>query len=89
MYWVDVQVALGVTTLLTYVPVSLGAAHQANALALCSVALALLHSLRRPMGAAAPAARFFTPLAAAATVSVWVVVLRADEGAIRPQDAAH
>jgi len=75
------QVALGVTTLLTYVPVSLGAAHQANALALFSVALALLHSLRRPLGAATPAARLFTPLAAAATVGVWAVVLRADKGA--------
>ena len=89
MYRVGVQVALGVTTLLTYVPVSLGSAHQANALALFSVALALLHSLRRPMGAAMPAARFFTPLAAAATVGVWAVVLRADEAAPAPQHAAH
>ncbi len=42
------QVTLGITTLLTYVPVSLGAAHQAGALTLFTVVLGLLHSLRRP-----------------------------------------
>lgn len=40
------QVTLGISTLLTYVPVSLGAAHQAGALSLFTVSLALLHSLR-------------------------------------------
>lgn len=42
------QVTLGVATLLTYVPVTLGAAHQAGALTLFSVALVLLHTLRAP-----------------------------------------
>lgn len=83
----SVQVGLGVSTLLTYVPVSLGALHQANALVLFSAALALLHSLRSPLGAATPVARLFTPLAAAATVGVWAVVLRADEGATTPHPA--
>jgi hypothetical protein len=41
-------VTLGISTLLTYVPVSLGAAHQAGALTLFTVVLGLLHSLRRP-----------------------------------------
>eukprot|EP00238_Polyblepharides_amylifera_P001205 CAMPEP_0196571066 /NCGR_PEP_ID=MMETSP1081-20130531/1233_1 /TAXON_ID=36882 /ORGANISM="Pyramimonas amylifera, Strain CCMP720" /LENGTH=348 /DNA_ID=CAMNT_0041887827 /DNA_START=580 /DNA_END=1626 /DNA_ORIENTATION=+ len=40
------QVALGITTLLTYVPVSLGAAHQAGALTLMTFAVATLHSVR-------------------------------------------
>lgn len=42
------QVTLGITTLLYHVPVSLGSAHQAGALTLFSVALALLHALRAP-----------------------------------------
>lgn len=41
------QVSLGVATLLNHVPVSLGSAHQAGALTLFSVAVSLLHSLRR------------------------------------------
>lgn len=61
------QVALGIATLLTYVPVTLGSAHQAGALTLFSVALALVHSLRAvphvsPLGAAV---QFFTPAALA------------------------
>jgi cytochrome c oxidase assembly protein subunit 15 len=40
------QVALGITTLLLAVPVFLGAAHQAVAMLLFTVALTLLHSLR-------------------------------------------
>ena len=40
------QVALGITTLLLYVPVSLGAAHQAGAMVLWTVALGLIHSLK-------------------------------------------
>ncbi|KAG6542061.1 hypothetical protein Mapa_016525 [Marchantia paleacea] len=42
------QVSLGVSTLLMYVPVSLGSAHQAGALTLFTVVLTLLHALRRP-----------------------------------------
>ncbi|KAL3688242.1 hypothetical protein R1sor_014551 [Riccia sorocarpa] len=42
------QVTLGISTLLMYVPVSLGSAHQAGALTLFTVVLALLHTLRRP-----------------------------------------
>ena len=41
------QVTLGITTLMTYVPPSLGSAHQAGALTLFSLVLALMHSLRR------------------------------------------
>ena len=47
------QVALGVTTLLTHVPVSLGSAHQAGALSLFTISLALIHSLRPPTISAA------------------------------------
>lgn len=50
------QVTLGIATLLTYVPVSLGSAHQAGALTLFSIVIALMHSLRRPRQAAAVAA---------------------------------
>jgi len=41
------QVLLGITTLLTAVPVILGAAHQAVAMLLFTVALYLVHALRR------------------------------------------
>ncbi len=41
------QVALGITTLLMSVPVILGATHQAVAMVLFTVALYILHSLRR------------------------------------------
>jgi cytochrome c oxidase assembly protein subunit 15 len=41
------QVALGITTLLLAVPVILGAAHQAVAMLLFTVALYLVHALRR------------------------------------------
>ena len=40
------QVTLGITTLLLYVPVSIGACHQAGAMVLWTVALGLVHSLR-------------------------------------------
>ncbi|CAH8279831.1 unnamed protein product [Arabidopsis lyrata] len=43
-----VQVTLGVLTLLSYVPVSLGSAHQAGALTLLTLMLLLNHTLRRP-----------------------------------------
>jgi cytochrome c oxidase assembly protein subunit 15 len=69
-----VQVTLGVTTLLTYVPVSLGSAHQAGALTLFSVALALMYSVKRAPKLAslgAPAmARWLTPAAAASLLLV-------------------
>lgn len=40
------QVSLGIATLLTYVPVSLGSLHQTGALTLFTIILALLHTLR-------------------------------------------
>lgn len=46
------QVTLGISTLLLYVPVSLGVAHQAGALMLFTSVLALLHALRKPSPAA-------------------------------------
>jgi cytochrome c oxidase assembly protein subunit 15 len=42
------QVSLGIATLLSCVPVWLGAAHQAGALTLFSAAIVLLHTLRAP-----------------------------------------
>ncbi|MDJ0709295.1 MAG: COX15/CtaA family protein [Woeseiaceae bacterium] len=47
LHTVVLQVALGVTTLLMAVPVILGAAHQAVAMLLFTVALYLVHALRR------------------------------------------
>jgi len=41
-----VQIALGIATLLLVVPVALGTAHQAGALAVFTVAIALNHALR-------------------------------------------
>jgi cytochrome c oxidase assembly protein subunit 15 len=41
-----VQVSLGISTLIYFVPVPLAAAHQAGSLTLLSVALWLIHSLR-------------------------------------------
>ncbi|BAV32568.1 heme A synthase [Sulfuricaulis limicola] len=49
--WLVVQVGLGVATLVHVVPVSLGAAHQAGALVLFSLALHSLHTLRASRGA--------------------------------------
>lgn len=43
------QVTLGISTLLMYVPVSLGTAHQAGALTLFSIVLSLVHGVRRPL----------------------------------------
>lgn len=40
------QVGLGIATLLTYVPVSLGTAHQAGALTLFTLMLGLLYSIK-------------------------------------------
>jgi heme A synthase len=44
------QVGLGVATLLTYVPVSLGTAHQAGALTLFTIMLGLLYSIKPAPG---------------------------------------
>src|SRR4030066_1428716 len=43
--WLAVQVGLGIATLVYVVPVALGAAHQAGALVLFSLALYALHTL--------------------------------------------
>ncbi|XP_060185461.1 cytochrome c oxidase assembly protein COX15 [Lycium barbarum] len=42
------QVTLGISTLLSYVPVSLGTAHQAGALTLLTFMILLNHTVRRP-----------------------------------------
>ncbi|KAI5333975.1 hypothetical protein L3X38_024108 [Prunus dulcis] len=42
------QVTLGISTLLSYVPVELGTAHQAGALTLLTLIILLNHTLRRP-----------------------------------------
>ncbi|XP_062081373.1 cytochrome c oxidase assembly protein COX15-like [Humulus lupulus] len=42
------QVTLGISTLLSFVPVSLGSAHQAGALTLMSLMILLIHTLRKP-----------------------------------------
>lgn len=54
----NVQVALGITTLLYLVPVPLAAAHQAGSVMLLSAMVHLLITMRRP-GAAARAWRSF------------------------------
>jgi cytochrome c oxidase assembly protein subunit 15 len=41
------QVALGITTLLTYVPTALAASHQSGSLLLLSTAVWLTHELKR------------------------------------------
>ncbi|KAI4366219.1 hypothetical protein MLD38_022123 [Melastoma candidum] len=43
-----VQVILGISTLLSYVPVSLGSAHHAGALTLLTLMIMLNHTVRRP-----------------------------------------
>jgi cytochrome c oxidase assembly protein subunit 15 len=70
------QVALGVTTLLLYVPVPLGAAHQAGAMGVFTCVLGLLHALRpaAPSAAARLAARAAPPLGLAATAAAGYVV---------------
>ncbi|OOG25170.1 hypothetical protein B1C78_07065 [Thioalkalivibrio denitrificans] len=54
---VVVQVILGISTLLMYVPISLASAHQAWALVLFTVLLVLVHRLRQPVAAAHAEAR--------------------------------
>ncbi|KAL8142124.1 hypothetical protein V2J09_015156 [Rumex salicifolius] len=44
----SLQVTLGISTLLTYVPASLGTAHQAGALTLLTLMLLLTHTVRKP-----------------------------------------
>lgn len=70
------QVTLGITTLLTYVPVSLGAAHQAGALALFTGVLTLLHSVRpaNPSAAALAVSRLAPPVAVLATAAIAAAV---------------
>lgn len=73
------QVVLGISTLLTYVPPSLGTAHQAGALTLLTLALGLLHTLRRNPAHAVPMLRasqmqLGTPAALAAVAAVGIVV---------------
>lgn len=67
-----IQVTLGISTLLMYVPVSLGAAHQAGALSLFTISLALIHSLRShtltPFQIAL--SKYGTPAAAAVVVGL-------------------
>ncbi|CAM8952986.1 unnamed protein product [Rhodiola kirilowii] len=43
-----IQVTLGISTLLSYVPVSLGSAHQAGALTLMTLMIVLNHTVRKP-----------------------------------------
>ena len=71
---VGAQVTLGIATLLTYVPVSLGSAHQAGAMTLFTIMLSLLYSVR-PAPTLAPfriltTAPFSTMSAAAAVMAV-------------------
>ena len=77
------QVTLGIATLLTYVPPALGTAHQAGALTLLTLALCLLHTLRRAPAAAVQgagrlrgsfAASWGDPAAAAVVVAVGTAV---------------
>lgn len=69
---------LGITTLMTYVPPSLGSAHQAGALTLFSLVLALMHTLRGGPSAAIKSRSFVsqysTPLAAGAVLAVGAAV---------------
>ena len=71
-----VQVVLGISTLLTYVPPSLGTAHQAGALTLLTLALCLLHTLRRnsALKLRASQMQLGTPAALAAVLAVGTAV---------------
>lgn len=64
------QVTLGVTTLLTYVPVSLGSAHQSGAMTVFTVALWLLHTLRPQARLSPRAARLLAPGTIAAVIGL-------------------
>jgi len=71
------QVTLGVTTLLTYVPVELGAAHQAGALTLFTIMLGLLHAVH-PVGGGGSGLRLLSkaaaPVTALATLGIGAAV---------------
>ena len=71
-----VQFALGIWTLLEYVPVHLGSLHQANALNLFTTVLLTLHSIRPPaLGPLSLAsARFGAPVAALGIMSIGMAV---------------
>jgi len=64
------QVTLGVTTLMLNVPVSLGSAHQAGALTLFTVVLALLHTLRPQAHLSKQVLAWLTPGVVAGVVGV-------------------
>mmetsp|Transcript_7675 Transcript_7675/g.19050 ORF Transcript_7675/g.19050 Transcript_7675/m.19050 type:complete len:553 (-) Transcript_7675:242-1900(-) len=70
------QVGLGIWTLLEYVPVHLGSAHQANALNLFTAVLAALHALRpaTPGPVAAAVGRLAAPVSVAAVAAIGVAV---------------
>ena len=72
------QVTLGITTLMTHVPASLGSAHQAGALTLFSLVLALMHSLRQGPSAIVKSRsllrQYSLPLAAGSVVAVGAAV---------------
>ena len=68
---------LGISTLLMYVPAGLGAAHQAGALTLLTLALMLAHTLRRGPRAATTnwsAVRLATPLTAISVAALGAYV---------------
>lgn len=71
-----VQFALGIYTLLEYVPVHLGSLHQANALNLFTAVLIALHAVRptTPGPVAAAVGKVATPLAVAAVASIGYAV---------------
>jgi heme a synthase len=71
----SLQVSLGVATLLTYVPPTLGSLHQTGALVLFSLTVGLLHSLRLQPRLGPQMAAVATPaaLALVAGVSTWVI----------------
>ena len=68
---------LGISALLTYVPASLGAAHQAGALTLLSIALGVMHTMRTQTGAPQPAGwlRGRSPAVALPTLAASAAVL--------------
>lgn len=68
------QVALGIATLWSYVRPELGASHQASALALFTVALALLHSLQASTSKPSAVSRMIGPAAAVGVAGVAVAV---------------
>jgi cytochrome c oxidase assembly protein subunit 15 len=75
------QALLGISTLLMYVPVSLGAAHQAGALALWTGALYTLHSAAAVAGGGRTRAAALAAAAAAARNAVGTVGGKAAAGA--------